>query len=60
MQMRTPTRSREGAAIKMRSITSAYTVPTRRRVAVDAVAVDVAMAVDEETVVATSPATIVD
>ena len=31
-----------------------------QQVAVDAVAVDVAMAVDEETVVATSPATIVD
>ena len=66
MQIQTRIQSREGAEITTRSVISARTVPTQRRVtvdevAVDAAAVDVAMAVDEETVMAaTSPATIVE
>ena len=59
-QIKTRMHSKEGAEIAMRSVTSALTVPTQSRWTGDAAAVVVVMAVVEEMVEATSPATTVD
>ena len=63
--MQTRTRLRESAKIVAKLVTSAHTVPIQRRavadvMAVDAAAVVVVTAADKKTVVATSPATIVE